>query len=145
MPLLLFIYTTKTLYKMTTSTDKKQNAIDLTEFGRQLDRRINTLAKQDLTNAKYAEDKITEMLQLLPSGSGLDAGVQFNWNESKPNRLVFSFGYHHMSEGSYTGWTKHKLIITPSFVNAFDMRITGRDKNNVKDYLYQVFEAAFWF
>lgn len=93
-------------------------------------------------------DKHTESIEELvrehmPSGSGIDTGTKFSFEDSKPNRLVFYFSYHHMDEnGYYAGWTDHKLIVTPSLISGFDMRITGRDRNDIKEYLYQVYQFA---
>lgn len=78
----------------------------------------------------------------LPSGSGIDAGVKFDIESSKPEKLIFIFSYHHMQEGYYTKWTEHKLIITPSLANDFNMRITGENYNDVKDYLYETFQYS---
>lgn len=91
---------------------------------------------------KHAQT-ITDLLQELPSGSGIDCGMQFDWDASKPQRLVFTFSFHHMDEhGSYDGWTDHELIITPAFFG-FELKITGKDRNNVKDYLYSLFNEIF--
>ena len=91
------------------------------------------------------EERINNLLQLLPSGSGIDAGVNFDWAGSKKDKLIFTFGYHHLNEvGYYDGWTQHKLILTPSF-SGYDMKITGADKNMVKDYLYDTFAYIFSF
>ena len=55
------------------------------------------------------------------------------------NKIVISFGFHHMDEnGMYDGWTNHDLIIRPDF-DGFKIKITGRDRNCVKDYLYELF------
>ena len=79
----------------------------------------------------------------LPSGSGIDSGVKFNFDVSTPEKLVFTFGYHHMNDGGYyDGWTDHQLIVTPSLQFGFHIRITGRDRNQVKDYLYETFQYA---
>ena len=79
----------------------------------------------------------------MPSGSGIDSGVVFSDTKSNTEHLVFNFGYHHMNEnGFYTCWTNHVLHVTPSLVHGFDMRITGRDANGIKEYFYQVFEEA---
>lgn len=96
-------------------------------------------------NQEWAENH-TENLddickKYLPIGSGLDCGVQLLIEESNIDRVVFSFGFHHLDDGYYNGWTSHKLIVTPSF-NGFDMRITGKDKNEVKEYLYDLFHAV---
>jgi len=97
------------------------------------------------TNNKEWFDKHTEKLKEImddaPSGSGIDSGTELDLIESKPDRLVFNFSYHHMNDaGFYDGWTDHKLIVKPSFVLGVDMRITGSDRNDIKDYLYQVYE-----
>ena len=80
----------------------------------------------------------------LPSGSGLDNGVKFSFSESNPNKLVFITAYHHMNEnGYYDGWTEHKIILRPSLAFGYNMHITGLDKNEIKDYLTDVFASYF--
>ena len=74
---------------------------------------------------------IEEETAELPSGSGIDSAPKFD------------FGYHHMNEnGMYDGWTDHQLVITPSLQFGFHLRITGKDRNQVKDYLYETFQYA---
>lgn len=81
--------------------------------------------------------------QHMPSGSGIDSGTQLDWSKSTGNRLTFTLGFHHMHEhGFYDGWTYHNCIVTPSLADAFTLRITGRDRNQVKDYLYDVYDQA---
>jgi hypothetical protein len=76
---------------------------------------------------------------MLPSGSGIDCGTELDRAACKPGKLVFTFSYHHMNEaGMYDGWTEHTLIVTPSF-DGIDLRITGRDRNQVKEYLYDIY------
>jgi hypothetical protein len=127
------------------ATIEQLQTIDLTDLSRSLDRYQCSLKKSDTKNMQAAKTDIAAILSLLPSGSGIDAGMTLNYDESKPDRLVFDFEFHHMIDGAYTGWTQHKLIIVPSFVYGFVMRITGPDKNQVKNYLYQVFEPTFKF
>lgn len=89
------------------------------------------------------QDQIDEACEHLPSGSGIDSGVKLLIDECRDQKLVFSFGFHHMNEnGYYDGWTDHKLIITPEF-GGYKLRITGRDRNMIKDYLYEVFNHLF--
>lgn len=79
----------------------------------------------------------------LPSGSGIDCGTTFDFDASKPDKLVLTFSYHHMNEGGYyDGWTEHSLVVRPSLAHGIDLRITGRDRNQVKDYLYEVYDCA---
>ena len=90
------------------------------------------------------EDKLNELVNdHMPSGSGIDAGMYLDFHNSKPDKLIFTFEYHHMDEnGMYSGWTDHKLTVTPSLYNDFYTYISGRNKNYVKDYLYEIFEYA---
>jgi hypothetical protein len=74
----------------------------------------------------------------LPRGSGIDDGSRLDVERSTQNRLVITFGYHHMTEGMYDGWTEHEAIVTPSLFHEIDIRITGRDRNGTKDYLHDV-------
>jgi hypothetical protein len=85
---------------------------------------------------KYRHEKaINYICGQLPSGSGIDKGTKFNFEKSKPNRLVLNVDFHHMENGHYDGWTEHEIIITPDLAYNFDLRITGRDRNQIKDYL----------
>lgn len=79
----------------------------------------------------------------MPSGSGFDNGVIFDFDESKTDRLVFNTAFHHMDDGGmYDGWTDHSVIVTPSLAFGFNLRITGRDRNEIKDYIAEVFQSA---
>lgn len=92
------------------------------------------------------ENNINEICKNLPSGSGIDAGMQIQLSASSPDKIVFFFSFHHLNEnGYYTGWTDHLLIITPNLMFGFDMKITGRNKNQIKDYLYDTFIDVFTF
>jgi hypothetical protein len=124
---------------------KLESQIDLTDFARQFDRYLRCKAKNDETNTIDAKAQIKGMLQLLPFGSGIDKGIKFDWDNSKPNKLVFNFSFHHMKDGYYNGWTDHKLILTPSFTVGYDMRISGKDKNDIKDHLHDVFSTVFFY
>jgi hypothetical protein len=76
----------------------------------------------------------------LPCGSGFDNGTKFNWDESKDNKLVFDTAFHHMNEGGYyDGWTEHKIIITSDLMNDFNVKITGKNHNQIKEYIHSCF------
>ena len=81
---------------------------------------------------------------VFPHGSGLDGDhCTLDFDRSKPNKLVFRLDFHHMNEnGYYDGWSEHELIVTPSLANGYDMRITGRNRNDIKEYLYEVCSEA---
>lgn len=83
------------------------------------------------------------MRNLLPSGAGIDTGTTLDLDKSKPDRLVLVFAYHHMNEtGHYDGWTEHTAVVTPSLAHGFRLRITGRNRNQIKEYLHQTFQEA---
>lgn len=84
-------------------------------------------------------NKIEEMVSELPHGSGIDGTNRIEEDRCRSNKLVISIEFHHMDEnGYYDGWTEHNVIITPTF-SGIDVQITGRDRNQIKDYLGDVF------
>jgi len=79
---------------------------------------------------------------ILPRGSGVDSGTKIKEN-STSEKIVLSFGFHHMDEnGYYDGWTEHQAIITPSLSWSFNLKITGKDKRGIKEYLRDLFEQV---
>jgi hypothetical protein len=79
----------------------------------------------------------------LPHGSGVDNGTTIDIDRSTEDRIILYTAYHHMNEtGMYDGWTEHSIIITPSLVCRFHIRITGRDRNDIKNYLTELFSCA---
>lgn len=79
----------------------------------------------------------------LPSGSGFDSGTTIDRDKSNATRIVLHTSYHHMNDGGmYDGWTDHTITIRPDFASGFDMRISGRNRNDIKEYMYDVFRAA---
>lgn len=89
------------------------------------------------------EKRIQDMLDMLPSGSGWDCGTKLDYDASSGEKLVFYGSYHHMNDGGmYDGWTEHQIIVTPSLGFGFKLRVTGRDRNQIKDYLGEMFDCA---
>lgn len=87
--------------------------------------------------------EIKRLVDMLPSGSGWDCGTSIDFDKSRADRLVLYGEYHHMNDGGmYDGWTDHQIIVTPSLTNGFELRVTGQDRNDVKDYLHEMFDAA---
>lgn len=79
---------------------------------------------------------------LLPSGSGVDSGTSIDWDKTKPNRIVLNTDYHHMDEyGHYSGWSDHQIIVTPDLASEIAIRVTGRDRNNIKEYLAEMYQS----
>lgn len=91
-----------------------------------------------------ARARLQWLVDQLPSGSGIDIGPSLDEEASDPDRkLVFTFSYHHMNgHGCYDGWTDHTLIVRPSLQDGIDLRITGKDRNQIKEYLHEVFHHA---
>lgn len=89
------------------------------------------------------EEKVEKIMETAPSGSGIDSGTKLLEEECRPEKLVFSCDYHHMDEhGYYDGWTEHKAIVTPSLQWNYNLRLTGRDRNGIKDYLQDT--ISYW-
>jgi hypothetical protein len=71
-----------------------------------------------------------------PSGSGFDAGTTIDLDASTEESLRFVTSFHHMTEhGSYDGWTEHDVIVKPSLAHGFHLRVTGRDRNEIKEHI----------
>lgn len=78
----------------------------------------------------------------MPSGSGIDTGTTIDLDRSSAEALRFTFSFHHMNEnGYYDGWTDHVLIVRPDW-SGVALKITGRDRNDTKGYLYQTYDYA---
>lgn len=78
----------------------------------------------------------------MPSGAGFDNGTTFDFGASHNAKLVFHTSFHHMNDvGMYDGWTEHSVVVTPSF-DGFALRVTGRDHNDIKDYIAECFDTS---
>lgn len=78
----------------------------------------------------------------MPSGSGVDNGTKLD-DSSTPNKLIFTTAFHHMNDGGmYDGWTEHSVIVTADLASGFELRVTGRDRNDIKDYLGELFHQV---
>jgi hypothetical protein len=96
-------------------------------------------AKNEEWEHKHLE-RIHDIMETSPSGSGIDNGTSIELSKCDSKKLTFSFSYHHMNEnGMYDGWTDHELVVTPSLQFGFNLRITGKNRNGVKDYFYEIY------
>jgi hypothetical protein len=88
-------------------------------------------------------DRINEQLDEAPSGSGIDLGTKIDLEMSSSDKLVFEVGFHHMDgNGYYDGWTEHLVIVTPSLQFGFNIKITGVNRNQIKEYLHEIY--SYW-
>jgi hypothetical protein len=99
------------------------------------------------TGNSWAE-KHTERLEwyarnMLPSGSGIDSGTTIDLDASTGDKIVLRTAYHHMDEhGGYNGWSEHTVTVRASLIHGITLTIGGRNRNQIKDYLYEVYDEA---
>lgn len=99
---------------------------------------MNVAQALSMAISREMEDRVREIMAGAPSGSGFDSGTTLG-DKSTPKKLIFNTSYHHMDDdGFYIGWTHHKVIITPSF-DGMDIKVTGKNYNDIKDYIGDVF------
>ena len=81
----------------------------------------------------------------MPHGSGIDSGVVLT-DKSSGEYLSFTSSYHCMDEnGYYDGWVDFRVIVTPSLLFDFNMKIVGKFgkyKESLPDYLFDLFHYA---
>ena len=90
------------------------------------------------------QSHIDSLMDSAPSGSGFDAGTELDLDRSNKNNLVFITAFRHLDEfGDYEGWTHHEVIVKPDLRGGFEIRVTGRDKNEkgIKEYIADVFHT----
>jgi hypothetical protein len=106
--------------------------------------RIRCIQSENFEWKEKHEDTIEELIkEYLPSGAGFDAGTTIDWDRSTGEVLVFHTSFHHMNEhGSYDGWTEHDVVIKPSLESSFTVKVQGRNRNNIKEYIAQVFDTT---
>ncbi len=86
--------------------------------------------------------RLEELLGEFPSGSGFDKGTKLD-DASTSEKLVFDTAFHHMNEnGSYDGWTDHQVIVTASLEMGLSVKVTGRDRNDIKSYISECFHQV---
>lgn len=117
----------------------------LTTVAAQLAQLLQAMRNCEQSNNHEWEQKHAERIDqivrdFLPSGSGVDNGTKLD-TVSDYRKLVLTFEFHHMNETGMCGWTEHRAIVTPAF-DGIDIRITGRDRNGSKEYLYDIYHAA---
>ncbi len=120
------------------------------EFYREIAHLVQARINCDTCNPRNVEwfDKYDARLnelvaEFLPHGSGFDNGTTLDLDKSTSEKLIFYTSFHHMDEnGGYDGWTDHSIIVTASLVYGFNLRVTGRDRNDIKDYIATRFNDA---
>lgn len=113
-----------------------------TELARAVGSRLRCIEKgNDEWKVKWT-DTIDALLSEFPHGSGFDNGTKLD-DSSTGERLIFNTAFHHMNDnGMYNGWTEHQVIVTPSLEMGFRLKVSGRDRNEIKDYIAECFDAC---
>ncbi len=83
------------------------------------------------------EERIEQLKNLLPSGSGFDAGTKVV--SISPDLVEFQVDFHHHNEQGYNGWTNHTVKVKPSFIGTLDIKIGGLNRESIKDYIAETF------
>lgn len=80
---------------------------------------------------------IDRIMDSSPSGSGFDSGTQL----IDGKELSFKVSFHHMNDnGMYEGWTDHIIKVIPDLCFDFILKISGKNKNGIKEYITETFE-----
>ena len=86
------------------------------------------------------DEVIRQISDSAPKGSGFDCGSEILILKSDQSTLRFYTQYHHMDDnGFYCGWSSHHINVKPAFIGGFDMVVHGQDRNQIKDYIAEVF------
>lgn len=98
-------------------------------------------------NSEWYEKHKSNIMRLtenhMPHGAGFDNGTLFDFEASKPEKLVFTTAYHHMNEnGVYDGWTGHAVTVRPSLAFEINVKISGQNRNDIKELIGDVFHEA---
>ena len=79
----------------------------------------------------------------LPSGSGFDSGSKIDFDSTNESKITINTSYHFMDEwGGYDGWEDYKIVIKPSLLHDFLLTIHGKNRNDIKDYMYEIFRDS---
>lgn len=105
--------------------------------------RLNCIASGNMEWWVRHEERIDALVKnALPKGSGFDAGTTLDLDRSTGAKLVLQTSYHHLTEGFYDGWTDHTVTVTASMVGGFDLKISGKDRDGIKDFIADAFADA---
>jgi hypothetical protein len=90
------------------------------------------------------ENRFNEIVkEHFPSGGGFDCGTKSVISSCGSDKLVFTTEFHHMDEyGGYDGWTEHTITVTPSLSRGYSLKVSGKNRNDIKDYIADTFGLA---
>ena len=78
--------------------------------------------------------------ELLPNGNLIrrEGGTMISL-KSTETKIVIDTAYWHYETSR---WTEHQVVITPSFEDEINIRVTGKNEDNIKEYLQDIFREA---
>ena len=78
--------------------------------------------------------------ELLPNGNLIRReGGTMILLKSTETKIVIDTAYWHYETSR---WTEHQVVITPNFEGGINIRITGKNEDNIKEYLHEIFREA---
>lgn len=84
--------------------------------------------------------RLERLMNSAPSGSGFNNGTEVDVGRN--GTLEFTTEFHHMNDaGYYDGWTHHIVRVKPSLAWGFELTVSGRNRNEIKDYIHEVFDT----
>lgn len=92
-------------------------------------------------NAMLKRDEFVMLQKLLPIGNGIEKECVILL-KSTEKRIVIDTTYRHQINPLEIRWTDHQIVITPSFEGEINIRVTGKNVDNIKEYLHEVFREA---
>lgn len=93
---------------------------------------------------RHLDDLQQVVEEYMPHGGGFDAGTKIVIDKStNGSRLLFRADFHHMDEHDvYDGWTEHFVTVKPDFLSGVAVFVSGRDRNDIKEYIRETFYTA---
>lgn len=114
-------------------------------LARTIGARLRCIARGNTQWRDRHEERILALVsEHFPRGGGLDHGPRLSLERSTESRLVIErCDFHHMNpDGFYDGWTEHEISVKGSLAFGFDISVTGRDRNEIKNYLHEIFSEV---
>jgi len=113
------------------------------ELSSAIEARKNCQASNNTEWFDKHSETINMLVSHLPSGVGWNEGTKIALDASHANKIVLYGSYHHMDEfGYYDGWTEHTITVKGSLKSDIDLRISGSNRNDIKDHLFESFDYA---
>ncbi len=107
-------------------------------FARWSQAQANCDARGNTPWSEKWQNAIDGLMDSAPHGGGFDSGTRFV--DFDNGKLRFETHFHHMNQyGYYDGWTDHTITVSPDLACGFDLTISGRNKNDIKGYILDVF------